>query len=126
MAAKYCLKQNEFSQKDVNTLFLAALLHDYDPLKRFDEPQIEDVESFIKNDKKLPRLISPFEIDLDIVIALIYRTAYPFKENIAEHALERMNTLFTQAGIKNNDRGRRMHYEELGWFLSICDRIAGY
>ena len=53
MASKYYLKQNEFSQKDVNALFLAALLHDYDPLKRFDKPERDDIESFIRNDKKL-------------------------------------------------------------------------
>ena len=37
-----------------------------------------------------------------------------------------MNGLFTQAGITNNDSSTRVHYHELGWFLSICNRIAGY
>ena len=74
----------------------------------------------------MAKLVEPFEIELDIVIALIYRTVNPFKENIAENALKRMNGLFTQAGITNNDSGTRVHYHELGWFLSICNRIAGY
>lgn len=126
MASKYYLKQNEFSQKDVNALFLAALLHDYDPLKGFDKPEKEDVESFIRNDKKLAMLVEPFKIDLNIVIALIYRTVNPFKENIADNALKKMNDLFTQAGITDNDSGTSTHYYELGWFLSICNRIAGY
>jgi len=68
----------------------------------------------------------PFKIDLDIVIALIHRTAYPFKDSIAEYARKRMSDLFTEAGIPENDINTRKHYEELGWFLSICDRIAGY
>ncbi|MFI5405834.1 MAG: hypothetical protein ACHQ1D_04895 [Nitrososphaerales archaeon] len=63
---------------------------------------------------------------MDIVIALIYRTVNPFKENIADNALKKMNDLFTQAGITDNDSGTRTHYYELGWFLSICNRIAGY
>jgi hypothetical protein len=126
LALKYYLKRNEFSQKDVNALFLAALLQDYDPLKRFDKPEKEDVESFIRNDKKLAKLVEPFEIDLDIVIALIYRTINPFKENIADNSLKKINGLFTQAGITDNDSGTRTHYYELGWFLSICNRIAGY
>jgi hypothetical protein len=124
MASKYYLKQNEFSQKDVIALFLAALLHDYDPLKRFDKPEKEDIETFTRNDKKLTKLVEPFEIDLDIVIALIYRTVHPFRENIAENTLKRMNGLFTQAGITDNDSSTRVHYHELGWFLSICNRIA--
>ena len=74
----------------------------------------------------MAKLVEPFEIELDIVIALIYRTVNPFKENIAENALKRMNGLFTQAGITNNDSSTRVHYHELGWFLSICNRIAGY
>ena len=37
-----------------------------------------------------------------------------------------MSDLFIEAGIPENDINTRQHYEELGWFLSICDRIAGY
>ena len=37
-----------------------------------------------------------------------------------------MNDLFTRAGITDNDSGTRTHYYELGWFLSVCNRIAGY
>ncbi len=62
MASKYYLKQNEFSQKDVDALFLAALLHDYDPLKGFDKPEKEGVESFIRNDKKLAMLVEPLKL----------------------------------------------------------------
>ena len=105
---------------------LSALFHDYDPLKRFDKPHEADVESFIRNDNKIKELIRPFQIDLDVVIALIYRTAYPFKGSVAEDALKRMNDLLTKAGISDSDSNTRSHYIELGWFLSMCDRLAGY
>jgi hypothetical protein len=118
--------ENRFNQKDIETLFVAALFHDYDPLKRFDKPHEDDVESFIRSDDKIRKLVQPFKIDLDIAIALIHRTAYPFKDSIAEYARKRMSDLFIEAGIPENDINTRQHYEELGWFLSICDRIAGY
>ena len=116
----------KFSQKDLITLFIAALFHDYDPLKRFDKPHEDSVESFIRNDGKIKRFIDDLEISIDIVIALIYRTAYPFKGIIADQANKRIQELFTSAGISDNDITIRKHYEDLGWFLSISDRIAGY
>jgi Acetyltransferase (GNAT) family len=119
-------QDHKFSQKDLITLFIAALFHDYDPLKRFDKPHEDSVESFIRNDGKIKRFIDDLEINIDIVIALIYRTAYPFKGIIADQANKRIQELFTSAGISDNDITIRKHYEELGWFLSISDRIAGY
>jgi hypothetical protein len=119
-------QEYRFSQKDIITLFIAALFHDYDPLKQFDKPHEDSVERFIRNDGKIKRCIDDFEISIDIVIALIFRTAYPFKGIIAEHANKRIQKLFTTAGIPENDITMRKHYEDLGWFLSISDRIAGY
>ena len=81
---------------------------------------------FIRNDQKLAKLIQSFEIDLNIVIALIHRTTYPFSGAQKEHALKRMNELFNLSGIDQDDTDTREHYEKLGLFLSICDRIAGY
>jgi hypothetical protein len=126
LAAKFHFEQKDFSQNDVNTLFVSALLHDFDPLKEFDKPYNANVESFIRNDKELAKLIVPFEIDLNIVLALIHRTTYPFNGKQKEHALERMQELFSLAGNHKDDTVARNHYEQLGWFLSICDRIAGY
>lgn len=37
-----------------------------------------------------------------------------------------MLELFTRAGIPLYDGETRKHYEELGWSLSISERIAGY
>jgi HD domain len=126
LAAKFHFEQKEFNQNDVTTLFLSALLHDFDPLKESEKPHNDNVESFIRNDKELAKLIVPFETDLNIVLALIRRTTYPFNGKQKEHALERMQELFSLAGIHKDDTVTRNHYEQLGWFLSICDRIAGY
>ena len=121
-------KRQEYrlGQKNLITIFIAALFHDYDPLKRFDKPNEDSVERFIRNDHKIKCFIDDFEISIDIVIALIYRTAYPFKGLIAEHSNKRIQELFTTAGIPENDITLRKHYEDLGWFLSISDRVAGY
>jgi hypothetical protein len=37
-----------------------------------------------------------------------------------------MQELFTAAGISKDDTVTRQHYIDLGWFLSVSDRIAGY
>jgi hypothetical protein len=116
----------KFSQEDIRYLFVAALFHDYDPLKQFDKPHEDAVEWFIRNDEKITKFIEDVGINIGIVIAIIHRTAYPFKRKIAEHAEKRMEELFTYAGIPKNDSKTRQHYKDLGWFLSVSERIAGY
>ena len=115
-----------FDLMDIKYLFTSALYHDFDPLKRFEKPNEDAVESYIRNDKKIKESIDEAGLDIDIVIAIIHRTAYPFQDEIAEHAIARMNQLFTDAGITNNDIKKRKHYEDLGWFLSVSERVAGY
>jgi len=120
-------KRNDiFDLMDVKYLFTSALYHDFDPLKRFEKPNEDAVESYIRNDKKIKESIDEAGLDIDIVIAIIHRTAYPFQDEIAEHAIARMNQLFTDAGITKNDTKKRKHYEDLGWFLSVSERVAGY
>ena len=113
-------------QDDIKYLFVAALFHDYDPLKQFDKPHEDSVEWFLRNDKRIKRFIDDIEINIDILIALIHRTAYPFRGKIAEQAKKRMQELFTDAGIPESDTLKRKHYERLGWLLSVSERIAGY
>ena len=119
-------RSNIFDLMDVKYLFTSALYHDFDPLKRFEKPNEDAVESYIRSDKKIKGSIDEAGLDIDIVIAIIHRTAYPFQDEIAEHAIARMNQLFTDAGIPNNDTKKRKHYEDLGWFLSVSERVAGY
>lgn len=117
---------NQFDMTDIKYLFTSALFHDFDPLKRFEKPNEDAVESYIRNDKRIKEFIDEAGLNLDIVIAIIYRTAYPFQGEIAENARHRMHQLFTNAGISPNDREKRKHYEDLGWFLSVSERVAGY
>jgi hypothetical protein len=119
-------KSDKFSEEDIRYLFVAALFHDYDPLKQFDKPHEDAVEWFIRHDERIKKFIEDVGINIDIVIAIIHRTAYPYKGRIAEHAEKRMEELFTHAGIDENDSKRRQHYRDLGWFLSVSERIAGY
>jgi hypothetical protein len=119
-------KSDKICQEDIRYLFVAALFHDYDPLKQFDKPHEDAVEWFIRNDNKIKKFIEDVGISIDIVIAIIHRTAYPYKCGIAEHAEKRMEELFTHAGIAENDTKRRQHYKDMGWFLSVSERIAGY
>jgi hypothetical protein len=116
----------KFNQEDIKYLFVAALYHDYDPSKQFDKPHEDSVEWFLRNDNTVKKFIKDIGINIDIVIALIHRTAYPFKGKTAEYAKVRMHELFTSAGIAENDYVTRQHYERLGWFLSVSERIAGY
>lgn len=126
LAANGQSEENKFSHDGINYLFVAALFHDYDPLKEFDKPNEDSVEWFIRNDDKIKKFIDDVGINIEIVIAIIHRTAYPFKGEIAEHARKRMYELFTRAGIPENDTETRKHYEDLGWFLSVAERAAGY
>jgi hypothetical protein len=119
-------QQNKFTQEDFIYLFVAALFHDYDLRKQYDKPHEESVENFLRSDVKIKKFIDGVGISLDIVIAVIYRTTYPFKGEVARRASDRMQKLFTVAGIPENDTKTREHYEYLGWFLSVSERIAGY
>jgi hypothetical protein len=120
------MEYRKFNDHDIKYLFVAALFHDYDPLKLSDKPHEDSVEYFLRHDKKIRKFIDDIDINLDMVIAIIYRTTYPFKGENAEHARMRMQELFLDAGIPENDTKTREHYEYLGWLLSVCERMAGY
>ncbi|MCS6767144.1 MAG: hypothetical protein RMJ59_03295 [Candidatus Nitrosocaldus sp.] len=113
------------SRDDLYYLFLAALFHDFDPLKDFDRPNEDSVEWFLRNNKRIVRFVEYVGLSLDIVVAMIYRTAFPFKGEVKERALRKMDELFTSAGIPEGDP-RREHYMWLGWIVSIAERVAGY
>jgi hypothetical protein len=115
-----------FAREELTYLFVAALFHDYDPQKRFDKPHEDAIERIVRSDKKIVRFIEDAGLDINLVIVLIYRTAYPFKGEIAEHARARMNELFDAAGIPASDVVLRKRYSDMGWFLSVSERIAGY
>jgi hypothetical protein len=144
LAAKSHIGQNnnenkdEFTMDDVKYLFVSALFHDYDPAKHFDKPNEESVEWFLRNDPEIIKFIDIMGIDINIVVAIIYRTAYPFNGDIAKNAMERIQELLSvKSHLKENQtidisKGNIVeaklteHYLRLGWFLSVCERMAGY
>jgi hypothetical protein len=127
-----------FTNEDIKYLFFSALFHDYDPAKQFDKPNEESVEWFLRNDPEIRKFVDILGIDINIVIAIIYRTAYPFNGKIADIATKRILELLSitdhskdfndDNNIKSaNDNSARIeHYQRLGWFLSVCERMAGY
>jgi hypothetical protein len=86
--------RSSFTLEEITYLFVAALFHDYDPLKQFDKPHEDAVERVMRNDERIVQFIKEAGLNFDLVIALIYRTAYPFRGEIAEHAKTRMKWLW--------------------------------
>ena len=135
---KLCNKNNPiFTKDDVKYLFVSSLFHDYDPAKQFDKPNEESVEWFLRNDPKIRKFIDNLGIDINVVIAIIYRTAYPFNGKIADNATKRIQELLIKDHLKDyndhnnfnsvdNSSKRMEYYLRLGWFLSVCERMAGY
>ena len=118
--------QRKFNDNDIKYLFVAALFHDYDPLKLSDKPHEDSVEYFLRHDNNVKRFIRDIDINLDLIVAIIYRTTFPFKGENAVHATKRIRELFEDAGIPESDTTSREHFEYLGWLLSVCERMAGY
>lgn len=116
----------DLNKQDIVYLFVAALLHDYDPLKKFDKPDEDSIEKSIRNDKKILTFIDVVGLNVNIVMALIHRTAYPFKGKLASTSTNRINELLFKSGINLNDAQLRKKYHDLGWFLSVAERVAGY
>jgi hypothetical protein len=123
-----------FNNEGVKYLFLSALFHDYDPAKQFDKPNEESVEWFLRSDPEIRKFIDLVGLDINVIIAVIYRTAYPFKGPIAENATKRIHELLSfksqvtgdNPNWVSDDSKRIEHYQRLGWFLSVCERMAGY
>ena len=117
-----------FTKEDIKYLFVSALFHDYDPAKQFDKPNEESIEWFLRNDPKIRKFIDIIGIDINVIIAIIYRTTYPFDGKTAEITTNRIKELLSIKNHSNdyNDSKRIRRYQRLGWFLSVCERMAGY
>ena len=126
LAATWEKKLQKLDQSDVEYLFVAALFHDFDPQKLVDRPHEESVIQFISLDKGLKKLISEAGLDVEIIRALILRTAYPWTGDFKQKPEMQMRECFQCSEITRDNPERQSHYEELGWFLSVADRIGGY
>ena len=126
LAAIWENKIQRFDQSDIEYLYAAALFHDFDPQKSVDRPHEESVIQFITLDKELKKLIDEAGLDVDIIKALILRTSYPWTGEFKEKPEKQMLECFQRSEITKDNPEKQSHYEELGWFLSVADRVGGY
>jgi hypothetical protein len=126
LAASWEKKLQKLNQRDIEYLYTAALFHDFDPQKSVDRPHEETVVRFISLDKELKKLIDEAGLDIEIITALILRTSYPWTGEFKEKPEIQMKECFQRSEITRGNPKKQSHYEELGWFLSVADRIGGY
>ncbi len=126
LAATWEKKLGKLNQSDIEYLYTAALFHDFDPQKSVDRPHEESVIRFISLDKNLKKLIDDAGLDIEIITALILRTSYPWTGEFKEKPEIQMKECFQRSKTTRDNSEKQAHYEELGWFLSVADRIGGY
>ena len=116
----------KFTDRDAKYLYVAALFHDFDPQKNVDKPHEESVLKFISMDKKLRQLINDAKIDLEVVKVLILRTTYPWSGKIKDNAEIQIKNCFNSSDLTRNNLPYQEHIMEMGWYLSVVDRVSGY
>ena len=116
----------DFSKDDLKYLYVAALFHDFDPQKNVDKPHEESVLRFISMDKKLRQLITTANLDLEIIKALILRTTYPWAGELKKNAEDQIKQCFENSDLTRNDQKYQQHVMDMGWYLSVVDRVSGY
>jgi hypothetical protein len=116
----------EIKERDLEYLYTASLFHDFDPQKSIDKPHEESVVQFISLDKELKKLLDEADLDIDIITVLILRTAYPWAGKLKEDAEKKIKECFNRSEITKNNKQKQEHFMDLGWFLSIVDRVSGY
>lgn len=126
VASQWESLQNQITNDDMKYLFIAALFHDYDPQKRVDKPHEPDAVNFVKTDKTLESLLKEANIDSNIIAAMILRTTYPWAGEKREKAELSIDNFYSLSDITKDDPAKIKHYKQLGWFLSVADRIGGY
>ncbi|HEY4680084.1 MAG TPA: hypothetical protein VIH04_02335 [Nitrosarchaeum sp.] len=116
----------KFSKNDLRYLYTAALFHDFDPQKSVDKPHEDSVLKFISMDKRLRKLLDAANLDLEIIKVLILRTTYPWSGSLKENAERQIKECFRNSELTKNDESKQEHFMNLGWYLSVADRISGY
>ena len=126
LAAAWEKKLQRLNQSDVEYLFTSALYHDFDPQKLVDRPHEESVIQFISLDKVSKKLMADAGLDIEIIKALILRTSYPWTGEFKVKPEKQMKECFQNSEITKDKPEIQTHYSQLGWFLSVADRIGGY
>ena len=116
----------QFTEEDKKYLYVAALFHDFDPQKNVDKPHEKSVLEFILRDKKLRQFMADAKIDLEIIKVLILRTTYPWSGDVKNEAEKEIKKCFETSELTKNDQQLQQHIMEIGWYLSVVDRIGGY
>lgn len=116
----------EIQERDLEYLYTASLFHDFDPQKSIDKPHEESVVQFISLDMELKKLLDEADLDIDIITVLILRTAYPWAGKLKEDSEKKIKECFKRSNITKNNEQKQEHFMNLGWFLSVIDRVSGY
>lgn len=116
--------KDKISKEDFKHLFAAALFHDYEPNKTKDKPHEELAANFVTSDRKLLNLFDKTGIDSHIVASLILRTTFPWELH-QKKILPMISKHYSKSKI-SKDKKKQSHYSNLGWFLSVADRIGAY
>ena len=111
---------------DIKHLYVAALLHDFDPQKSVDKPHEESVLRYITTNRRLGKMIAAAGIDVEVVKALILRTTYPWAGEARKRAEAQIRRCFKSSGRAGDDPRYQKHVMDMGWYLSVADRIGGY
>jgi len=121
----HALSDGYLTLDDLNHLYASALLHDFDPDKATDKPHEKNVIQFISKDQTIQKLLTDANLDQNLICALISRTVYPWKGDIITNTDKLIQNYFSKSKIKK-DKKQQKHFQELGHFLSVSDRIGGY
>ena len=116
--------QDTVSQNDFKHLFAASLFHDYEPDKTEDKPHEEIASAFVTEDRKLLSLFRESNIDSNLVASLILRTPYPWSSKKSE--FEPLILKHLAQSRYSDNKPMQKHYTNLGWFMSVTDRIGAY
>ena len=119
-------KQNKFNTDDAKYIFVAALFHDFDPEKSVDKPHEKNVIRFLEKNDTPKKLIKDAGLDINIIKALIMRTIYPWSGKARDGAELEIKKYLESSPITKGDTTLQSHYRELGWILSMSDRVGGY
>ena len=116
----------QLTEEDKKYLYVAALFHDFDPQKSVDKPHEDSVLKFISMDIKLRQFMIDAKIDFEIIKVLILRTTYPWSGEIRKNAEIEIKQSFERSEMTKNNLQLQQHIMEIGWYLSVVDRISGY
>lgn len=126
LAAAQEVQKGLVSVDDLKYLYVAALFHDFDPQKSVDKPHEESVIQFLILDKNLSVLLDQAGLDIEIVKVLILRTAYPWAGQIKTEMEKSIKECFLASDITRNNLTAQQKIMEMGWFLSVAERVGGY